>query len=161
MAEAGAGVSPRLVPPTHPSEQEAERISRAVIAPDAGRWPANTRVTQRSRRGVAQRKPAPPKSQAKSPDKPQGKDIVFIMGVDKNPRKNPFYREAVKYFKATQPGATLVNDNNHRSLESVFDYLASACRICISSRTRTKTAHCRSSCVMETRIKTRTCSMAT
>ncbi|MBK8048268.1 MAG: hypothetical protein IPK16_14795 [Anaerolineales bacterium] len=63
-----------------------------------------------------QRTPTPAKPQA------PGKDIVFIMGKDKN-KKNPFYKEAVKFFKVAQPQATLVNDDDYRSLESVFDYL--------------------------------------
>ncbi|WP_447979264.1 eCIS core domain-containing protein [Candidatus Nitrospira bockiana] len=111
-----AGASPLVVPPSHPSEQEAERVSRAVIRPDPARWPVNAPGLQRLRRVGLQRKAGP---KAEEP----GKDIVFIMGVDKNPKKNPFYREAAKYFKAMLPNATLVNDNAHRSLESVFEYL--------------------------------------
>lgn len=115
-----AAASPLVVPPSHPSEQEAERISRAVVSRDAMRWPAHAPAMQRLRNGRAQRKPDPkPKTQEKLP----GKDVVFIMGVDKNPKKNPFYREAAKYFKANLPNATLVNDNKRRSLESVFDFL--------------------------------------
>ena len=72
---------------------------------------------QRSRRARIQRQ------RGQQQDQPRGIDVVFIMGVDRNPRRNPFYRAAVKYFKAAMPNATLVNDDKHRSLESVFDYL--------------------------------------
>jgi hypothetical protein len=114
----GAPASPLVVPPSHPSEQEAERVSRTVVEePAAGRRPPGAPVAQRSRRARIQRQ------QARQQDQPRGTDVVFIMGVDRNPRRNPFYREAVKYFKAHLPGATLVNDDRHRSLESVFDYL--------------------------------------
>jgi hypothetical protein len=113
----GAPASPLVVPPSHPSEQEAERVSRALFAQDADRRPPATPVTQRARRARIQRQ------QAKQQDQARGTDVVFIMGVDRNPRRNPFYREAVKYFKAAMPNATLVNDDRHRSLESVFDYL--------------------------------------
>ena len=44
------------------------------------------------------------------------------MGKDRT-KRNPFYSEAVKYFRAQVPGATLVNDEAHRSLETVFAYL--------------------------------------
>jgi hypothetical protein len=113
----GAPASPLVVPSSHPSEQEAERVSRALFAQDADRRPPATPVTQRARRARIQRQ------QAKQQDQARGTDVVFIMGVDRNPRRNPFYREAVKYFKAAMPNATLVNDDRHRSLESVFDYL--------------------------------------
>ena len=115
----GAPVSTLVVPPSHASEQEADRISRAVITPNANRWPVNAPKVQPSHRVGIHRKPAP------NQDRPRGTDIVFIMGVDKNPKKNPFYREAVTYFKAAFPNATLINDDKHRSLESVFDYLRS------------------------------------
>jgi hypothetical protein len=113
----GAPASPLVVPPSHPSEQEAERVSRTLFGPDADRRPPGVPVTQRSRQARIQRQ------QGRQPDQPRGTDVVFIMGVDRNPRRNPFYREAVKYFKAAMPNATLVNDDRHRSLESVFDHL--------------------------------------
>ena len=112
----GVASSPLVVPPSHPSEQEAERVSRAVVAEDADRWPVNAPPT-RSPGGRVLRQGGP------RPDKPQGIDVVFIMGVDRNPRRNPFYAEAAKYFKAKLSTATLINDDKHRSLESVFGYL--------------------------------------
>jgi hypothetical protein len=115
-----AHTPPGIVPPSHSSELEADRISRAVVEPGAPRRPVDPPTRHLVHRTAIHRKPAP------TQEPPPGKDIVFIMGVDKNPRKNPFYREAVKYFKATLPNATLVNDNKHRSLESVFDYLRDA-----------------------------------
>ena len=114
--DGAAGSSP-VVPRSHPSEQEAERVARAVAGPESGHGPLNAPAIQRSHGPGVHRQAAFKRAQA------QGIDVVFIMGVDKNPKKNPFYREAVKYFKATQPTATLVNDDKHRSLESVFDYL--------------------------------------
>jgi len=110
-----AAPSPLVLPSSHASEQEAQRVSQAVVATDHAHEPVAAR--QPSRLGRIQRQPAAKR------ERPAGIDVVFIMGVDKNPKKNPFYREAVKYFKARQAGATLVNDDKHRSLESVFDYL--------------------------------------
>jgi hypothetical protein len=112
-----AASSPAVVPGAHASEQEAQRVSRAVVAADASRGPLGAPAILSLSRGRVQRQPAPKR------ERPAGVDVVFIMGVDKNPKKNPFYREAVKYFKATHGNAALVNDDKHRSLESVFDYL--------------------------------------
>jgi hypothetical protein len=102
------------VPRDHPSEREAERVSEAFSRS------APVRLARSGRSigsGVIARAPAPTKAAP-----PPGKDLVFIMGKDRT-KKNPFYSEAVKYFKTQMPSATLINDDAHRSLESVFEYL--------------------------------------
>ena len=109
--------APEVVPPSHPSEQEATQVARAVVASAHG--PVGAPVVRRKAPRRPQRKPGDKE------DKAAGIDVVFIMGVDRNPKRNPFYREAAKYFKAKFPDATLVNDAAHRSLESVFDYVRS------------------------------------
>ena len=48
-------------------------------------------------------------------------DFVFIMGKDNPKSKNKFYGAAIRYFKATAPGATMVTDR--RSLAAIFAYL--------------------------------------
>jgi hypothetical protein len=113
----GATPPPVVVPRSHESEREAERVSRAVVSADPrpGRLPAP--AIHRSSRARVQRQPAAKRERG------AGIDVVFILGVDRNPRKNPFYREAVRYFRAVHATATLVNDHRHRSLESVFDWL--------------------------------------
>jgi len=110
----GLDARPDVVPRDHPSEREAERVS------DAFRGSALVRPALATRsigaRAIA-RAPAPAKA-----SRPPGVDLVFIMGKDRT-KRNPFYSEAVKYFRAQVPGATLVNDEAHRSLETVFAYL--------------------------------------
>jgi hypothetical protein len=155
---AGAPTSPLVVPPSHPSEREAERVSHGLLAPDPARWPVNAPAVQPSRGVPVQRQQAP------RPDPQRGTDIVFIMGVDRNPKKNPFYREAAKYFKAALPTATLINDDKHRSLRAcstISGARASASPISTWCRTPTRTARCRSSCAPATRARTRTSSTAT
>ena len=103
-----------VVPRDHPSEREAERVS------DAFRRSALVRPALAARSvgaGAIARAPAPAKA-----SRPPGVDLVFIMGKDRT-KRNPFYSEAVKYFRAQVPGATLINDEAHRSLETVFAYL--------------------------------------
>jgi hypothetical protein len=112
-----AAPSPVVVPRAHESEQEADRVSRAVVAADSAPGRVAAPVVHRAPRARAQRQPAAKR------ERPAGIDVVFILGVDRNPRKNPFYREAVRYFRAVHANATLVNDNKHRSLQSVFEWL--------------------------------------
>ena len=110
----GLDARPDVVPRDHASEREAERVS------DAFRRSALVRPALAARSigaGAIARAPAPAKA-----SRPPGADLVFIMGKDRT-KRNPFYSEAVKYFRAQVPGATLINDEAHRSLETVFAYL--------------------------------------
>jgi hypothetical protein len=104
--------SPLVVSRNHPSEREAERAARAVLARDPAPVLA-PRTRGVSTRGVLRQAQATPPA--------AGIDLVFIMGRDTG--RNPFYAAAVTYFRQHHPGATLVNDDQYRSLEAVFEYL--------------------------------------
>lgn len=49
-------------------------------------------------------------------------DYVFIMGQDRPRTPNPFYRSALRYFRAQVPGATFVVDQ--RSMDGVLAWIA-------------------------------------
>ncbi|MEZ4718288.1 MAG: DUF4157 domain-containing protein [Caldilineaceae bacterium] len=106
--------SPEVVPPSHPSEQEATQVARAVVVP------AHRPVAA----PVVRRKAPPAAAQAWGQRRQAGRHRRRLHhGCGPEPQAQSLYREAAKYFKAKFPEATLVNDAAHRSLESVFTYI--------------------------------------
>ena len=99
---------------------------KALLAHELTHVVQNTGLAQPS---VVRRQPktddsAKKKSAPKTPivAPPPRKDFVFIMGEDKDPKANPFYTAALRYFKAHVPGAQFVT--NVRNVTDLLSWIS-------------------------------------
>lgn len=99
----------------------AHELTHVVQDRHSGRSPAAPVIHRQERQpGAAQ--PANPARRPNQRAAVPRRDFVFIMGQDRRDSRNPFYRNAERFFRARIPRATFVT--NIRNLTDLLDWIA-------------------------------------